>query len=271
MANYQGIISSVLERRGVQLNTRTSTGTAVGPHWHDGYEMLFIHARSAKITVGNRTHLLSAGYVAAFNAKHAHRTDPCSQSYVCTPLHFDPELIPGRRQQEWISRIDDQGGVIIAPLRIDATSRVIWTLRDLLNLQHLREKHEVMQYLLGLLLADVSTAEPIPSQEDTHVLLQEVIAYMCTHLERRETNAQLAHRFHVSETHLRHLFRTYMGYSPQRQWNRYRMVAAEERLPSASSILSVAKELGFESLSGFERAFRREMGLRPSDVRSVST
>jgi len=78
----------------------------------------------------------------------------------------------------------------------------------------------------------------------------------------------LCARVGISERSLRRTFRAETGIS----WSEYRttsrvlramtMLAERDR-----SILDVATEVGFETLSGFDRAFRRLNGERPVDYR----
>lgn len=82
------------------------------------------------------------------------------------------------------------------------------------------------------------------------------------------TNAALAERLSVSERHFVRQFRTRTGTTPARWVERIRIDKAREQLEQSSgSIESVAIASGFASVETMRQAFRRVVGVAPSDYR----
>lgn len=72
----------------------------------------------------------------------------------------------------------------------------------------------------------------------------------------------------VSPSHLRYLFRREAGVPPRTFILRTRLAAASHRLRnSKASVLQIALDSGFEQISCFNRAFRKEYGMTPSEYR----
>ena len=79
---------------------------------------------------------------------------------------------------------------------------------------------------------------------------------------------ELGRRLGQSPFHLARIFRQETGYSLHEYRQHLRLRAGLDRLgASAGSLTALAIELGFASHSHFTAAFRREFGVRPSDVR----
>ncbi len=89
------------------------------------------------------------------------------------------------------------------------------------------------------------------------------------------TIRQLAEELGTPEHHLRALINTRLGYKNFSTFlNRYRIDEACERLQSPKEarvpILTIALDAGFASLAPFNRAFRREKGMTPTEFRRAN-
>ena len=80
--------------------------------------------------------------------------------------------------------------------------------------------------------------------------------------------AELCRRLDVSREHFIRLFSSYMGMPPMRYYARLKTEAATAMLLSTNlHVGEIAGRLGFESQFSFSRAFRRAMGISPTDYR----
>jgi AraC-like DNA-binding protein len=89
------------------------------------------------------------------------------------------------------------------------------------------------------------------------------------------TIASLALRAHIPETQLRRLINDCLGYSNFPSYvNAHRIAAAKTRLADPGearvSISTIAYDIGFASLGPFNRAFKEELGVSPSEWRRKS-
>lgn len=86
------------------------------------------------------------------------------------------------------------------------------------------------------------------------------------------TLAGLARRVHLSEEHLRRLCLRELGRSPMQHLTYMRMQRAQALLESSNDKLeAIAPQVGYESALVFSRAFKRWVGMNPSDYRESGT
>jgi AraC-like DNA-binding protein len=102
-------------------------------------------------------------------------------------------------------------------------------------------------------------------------VLGPALALLHSSPERKWTVADLAVNAHVSRSLLDERFRHVLGRSPIRYLTEWRMHVAEGLLESESSVLSVARRVGYDSEEAFSRAFKRAHGLSPSHWRKART
>lgn len=80
---------------------------------------------------------------------------------------------------------------------------------------------------------------------------------------------EIAREACYSVFHLCRVFKSCTGVSVHRYVNRVRLVAALEMLESRAPVTETALRVGFSTPSHFSDAFRRELGLRPTDAREA--
>ena len=80
--------------------------------------------------------------------------------------------------------------------------------------------------------------------------------------------AELAQAAGVSTTTLTDRFQRYVGLSPRRYLTRWRMIEARRLLRDTDlGVAEIADRVGYASEAAFSRAFKREVGVPPSDCR----
>jgi transcriptional regulator GlxA family with amidase domain len=85
---------------------------------------------------------------------------------------------------------------------------------------------------------------------------------------RKWTVAELAAGAAVSRSLLDERFRQVLGRSPIRYLTEWRMHLAQELLTTTdTSVLAIARRVGYDSEEAFSRAFKRAQGLSPSHWR----
>tara|TARA_Y100001933_G_scaffold262971_1_gene322754 strand:- start:102645 stop:103598 length:954 start_codon:yes stop_codon:yes gene_type:complete len=116
----------------------------------------------------------------------------------------------------------------------------------------------------------VSDKSSTPSQQ-LHLQLQRLapaLEHMAIHYHQRLDVTMLAQLCSVSQSHFRKLFTQAMHVSPQDYWQRLRIRMALSLLRSSDqSILQISQQVGFESLSSFNRLFKQIMGTSPRSWR----
>lgn len=118
-----------------------------------------------------------------------------------------------------------------------------------------------------------STNELLAEQEAEHSLKSDFIIspaleYMTTNFMTPITIVFLAELCHLSTTHFRRKFHEIMGSAPLDFLNSTRIEEACKQLKSSdASILSISEQVGFHSISSFNRGFSKLMGVSPKEWR----
>ena len=108
-----------------------------------------------------------------------------------------------------------------------------------------------------------------PSNRKNIEKLKSVIKYVELNYPMPMSIAQMADLAGFSESHFMKYFKQTMGVPFTSYLNTYRLtMAARLLLQSDDSILSIATEVGFDNLSYFNRAFKKQYGMTPSAYRS---
>ena len=99
----------------------------------------------------------------------------------------------------------------------------------------------------------------------------EIRTYMENHLDSKLTIDGLSRRFHISPTAFKSNFRRLYG-QPVHHWLQMQRMrrAAELLCTTASTILQIAQSVGYEGVSQFNVAFKRQYGMTPMQYRKKS-
>ena len=96
--------------------------------------------------------------------------------------------------------------------------------------------------------------------------VQEMQDYIETHLAEEISLAALADVCSLSPWYAHRLFREHTGYTPAAYIRRMRLAKSALRLKTErAKIIDVAFDLGFASVDGYTRAFRKEFGINPGE------
>ena len=96
--------------------------------------------------------------------------------------------------------------------------------------------------------------------------VQKMQDYIEAHLTEDITLAALADICNFSPWYAHRLFREHTGYAPAEYIRRMRLAKSALRLKAEhTKIIDVAFDLGFASVDGYTRAFRKEFGINPGE------
>lgn len=94
--------------------------------------------------------------------------------------------------------------------------------------------------------------------------------FMAARYAQRITLAELASAVHASEFHLCRIFKRQTGLSIHKHLTRLRLLQSLDRVADGhDSLAAIANDVGFSSHAHFTHAFRRELGITPSDARRM--
>ena len=96
--------------------------------------------------------------------------------------------------------------------------------------------------------------------------VQRMQDYIAGHLDGEISMADLAGAARYSPWYAHRLFREHTGYAPAEYIRRMRLAQSALRLKAEhAKIIDVAFDLGFSSVDGYTRAFRKEFGINPGE------
>ncbi len=121
-------------------------------------------------------------------------------------------------------------------------------------------------YQLFLSLSDEGTISSVSSAPDA-VTFSKAISYLNCNLNRQPSVSEIAKFSNVSEASLKRIFDKYAGISVHKYLLKLKIKVAMELLQDGESVCIVAERLGFNSQSYFSKAFKRETGMNPSDLK----
>lgn len=102
--------------------------------------------------------------------------------------------------------------------------------------------------------------------------MSQAAEYINEHYHEKLTIAQLANISSLSKSYFMYCFRKYAGISAVEYINQLRIKTACELLNAGGKNISeIAYACGFTNLSNFNRQFRSQMGLSPTEYRRHET
>ena len=134
------------------------------------------------------------------------------------------------------------------------------------------EGYEAMfRMLLPVFLAKVERLEPVPRPLKRSSMADEiasVINYIAQAYNTDLTVERLARECNMSVSYFRKVFRDNLGMCPQQYLIHVRLSMAEHLLRTTNKqILDISEEVGFHSLSSFNRLFQKAYGRSPRTFR----
>ena len=100
--------------------------------------------------------------------------------------------------------------------------------------------------------------------------INQILKYIEEHLDEELSCTILAKEAGYSEYYFIRNFKMYMGVTVMEYIGKRRLVKASEDILEGNKILDVALKYGWQSHSGFTKAFQREFGFSPSLLRTMS-
>ena len=97
--------------------------------------------------------------------------------------------------------------------------------------------------------------------------MEHLISYIDKHISRELTALDLAKEAGYSFYHFCYLFKIYTGLPPGMYLRKRRLALAAKALSDGSSVVDAASRHGFDTPSGFTKAFRKRYGISPREYK----
>lgn len=102
-------------------------------------------------------------------------------------------------------------------------------------------------------------------------LLDQVLHYMSLHFNALPSSADIAAHFHISDSHLRALFKKRYGISIHKFMVQQKMSLAKNLIVEGHSMNEICETIGFQDYSSFYKAFRAHYGISPSAYKNMQS
>ncbi len=245
-------------------------------HYHDAHELLFVISGKIAVNICGEEREAGAGTMLVFSRFEEHSVRVLTPEYRRYTLLISPEISGG----------DDY---ILASVLINRavgfdhfidlgnqTSSVELLFQEMAREFTLQAPmyEKILDSMLTHLLVCLYRLRPdlFLVDEDTNT---EIVRQVQSRFEQSYTEhfslSKLAGEYHVSPSHLSHIFKSVTGYAPIEYLMSCRLSAAKNLLSSSDrSIKEIIDLCGFSDESNFSRTFKKKVGMTPSEFRKIT-
>ncbi len=252
----------------------------VPPHWHDEMELIYIKKGHGYVTVDFNQYKVSGSTIILILPGQLHSIDQFDElSMEYENIIFHPSMLLPRTEDSSSAdflRPFFNGKIPVPSIftsispNYDAISSCIDACDEICKTKptgyelFIKGKLYEFFYILNNRCLEEKSPKTLKSLDK----IKTVTKYVETHYMDKITIAEAASLVEFSESHFMRYFKETMGTSFIDYLKEYRLtMAARLLLASDASILSIAEEVGFDNLSYFNRAFKKEYGVTPSQYR----
>lgn len=248
--------------------------TPTASHFHDCYQLLYVVDGEAVITIGNKTYSATAGTLILIGRFESHSVQVTGQRYCRYTIMVDPDIYG------YHAILDTR----LLSVLMNRPSHYCHA-ADLSGQPHLdgilSQMYQECQYgtlmsrkMLLILLAQIlvffcrECPENLPKPSSHLHLVQKIRQHLEDNFSNPCDLEDLAQHFHLSQSHMSHMFRRITGSSIIAYLTAYRLAAAKHLLIETDlPIGTISENCGFSDHSNFGRTFKSEVGLSPSQFR----
>jgi len=254
-----------------------TTPPTVEFHDHQFYEILFFLNGNVSYTIEGRTYQLRPGDILLTSRGDLHKPDiRGGKAYERYLLWVQPHVI---------DRIRHLGADLDACFRDAQQKRHHLVRPDSAVLTHLKQICQKMlqtrdetefgsstlsltylvEFLVYLNRAYFATPDAIRQDITENEKINQVLAYINTHLSEDLSLDRLSQALFVSKSHLNRSFKDFTGLTLYQYIIKKRLVVARNMLLEGEPVMNACMRCGFSDYSNFLKAFKREFGRSPRD------
>jgi len=245
-------------------------------HYHDELEFITVYEGSLVCTVYDREYFAEAGDVIFVNARVPHSTRRASPSRTGLLQFRESEFNDTEITKiiKYSMRFQSQVSYPITVFRDPDLFRVINEILD--ESTEKRKSYEIfirsgVYRILGMLYREgiLSDAERLYRTREVQKVLP-ILSYVNANYSENITLEEVSERLGFDQSYFCRIFKTATGATFTEYLNFVRICKAESMLlKTHSSILEISEQVGFSSVSYFNRIFKRYLNCSPRFYRNV--
>ncbi|MCV4232093.1 AraC family transcriptional regulator [Virgibacillus sp. LDC1] len=251
-------------------------------HYHGTYEIYYLVSGERNYFIKEKLYTIRAGDLILINKFDVHKTsgqgDPEHERIV---INFSDSFL-GKGHPLLVSGLLGMFNQDRPLLRLTVPEQAI--IMQILNkmADEIREGSASYEYMLQVLLTELliktsrlTHSASLPahtSLNPLHQKITDVVKFIHAHYADKITLQQLSETFYISPFYLSRIFKEITGFTIINYLNLTRIREAQRLLTDTDlKIVDIAESIGFESLTHFDRTFKKIMKMTASKYRKMNS
>lgn len=250
-------------------------------HFHDTYELYYLVEGERYYFIDKETYLVKQGDVVLVKPNQIHKTSLAEHSYHNRILlQIRSDMLDSFLRANGLHTLEELYAACdsIIPVKEEDRKTIELLLVQIREEMEKKQKHyelmvrmklaELLVVLSRYRAKEAFYQESQKVQTVKHQKVHEVADYLLRHPETEESLEELAARFYISKSYLSRIFKEVTSFTVNEYVNINRVKKAQSLLiHSEYSVTEIAGMLGFESITYFERVFRKYADSAPLKYR----
>lgn len=249
-------------------------------HWHDDFEILYVRSGHMKYHVDDRQINISKGDIVIISPYTLHGGKTHDEKIEISVYVFKPTFLCAENGADSISRyfqpiVKGEKTVPVVISKDKPYHRELAHCLDRVDRAECEQKpafeltirNELSKFFVVLYENDMVKAKTDASENVTKSI-KKAITYIEENYTSKLTVTELASRCGFSQSYFMAIFKQHTGVSCVTYINQVRIASAVKLLKSTDlSILEISEQTGFNSVSLFNRTFKKIVGKTPKELR----
>ena len=272
------LVKSTLDSANVHLciaNFATGNHLISAPHYHDELEILNVISGAIYVSVNGTEHKIPAGSGILISPRIPHSTYLKGESCKHHLIQFKLENFLGDsiNAGKYFNRFIQSASTPFTLYKSSELSRVIEELFS--EYEKKQSEYEIiikgkLFHIIGLLMRERILPDGSAEYPEQIIKLLPSIAYIEEHFSEKITLEEISAVQRLAPSYFCRLFKRASGTGFVEYLNFVRICKSERLLSDTQkSVLEISYELGFSSVSYFNRLFRRYKNCTPSEYRTA--
>ena len=251
----------------INYNTQAVSPNISAPHFHSGYEFLYIAGGCAQVEINNVPHTVKAPAVIPLNPFEWHRILRADAHYRRYTLVLDPAQFERSFHTQLVTMVKCRPAgfrhvIPLDPQAQKAAESIFDTLIAEAQQAYPYRDQLIANEIGNLLILLYRCTEERQGISDKRML--QIQQYIDVNYRSIENVQSLAEHFYLSREHFCRAFKKFSGYSPVEYLLHTRLYHAQLLLlHTEKGIADICEETGFRDLNNFIRQFKKKYGDPP--------